>query len=166
MPTSLRECGLEIHSQLHDSGPMNAPLHRHLSPSATTRLLGSWQVTGPAYSALADGLRAAVLAGTLLPHTRLPSERRPAEALGVSRTTTAAAYRRLRELGYARSRAGSGTVAVLPRAATDHQEPPPAARGGDAPAPSAARNAVAGPDVIDLAQATPAAPPELHAAFV
>ena len=147
---------------------MNVPVHRQLSPSATSRLLGTWHVAGPAYSALADGLRAAMLAGTLPPHTRLPSERRLAEALGVSRTTTTAAYRRLRDLGYARSRAGSGTVAVLPRTASGGPVPPPPGEGGDAPAPSSARTAVAhaASDVVDLAQATPAAPPELHAAYV
>lgn len=144
---------------------MNAPVHRHLSPSATSRLLGTWHVAGPAYSALADGLRAAVLAGTLPPHTRLPSERQLAEALGVSRTTTTAAYRRLRELGYARSRAGSGTVAVLPRTASGDEEPPHGPSGGDAPAPASPSVAYADADVIDLAQATPAAPPELHAAY-
>jgi DNA-binding transcriptional MocR family regulator len=163
----MRRSGLEIHSQFRDSGLMNAPVHRQLSPAATSRLLGTWHVSGPAYSALADGLRAAVLAGTLPPHTRLPSERRLAEALGVSRTTTAAAYRRLRDLGYARSRTGSGTVAVLPRTSGGEQEPPPAACAGDAPAPTSAdgAGAYAGDDVVDLAQATPSAPPELHAAY-
>ena len=57
-------------------------VHRHLSPAAAARLLGRWHAGGPAYTALADALRAAVLAGTLAPHTRLPSERDLAVALG------------------------------------------------------------------------------------
>ncbi|KAJ8141171.1 hypothetical protein OY671_005666, partial [Metschnikowia pulcherrima] len=83
-------------------------VHRHSSPAAAARSLGRWHAGGPAYTALADASRAAVLAGTLAPHTRSPSERDLAVALGVSRTTTAAAYGRSRELGFARSRTGSG----------------------------------------------------------
>ncbi|GAA1866835.1 PLP-dependent aminotransferase family protein [Myceligenerans crystallogenes] len=105
--------------------------HRHLSPVATARLLGAWHAGGPAYVALADALRAAVLVGTIAPLTRLPSERELAPALGVSRTTTAAAYGRLRDLGFATSRVGSGTVVLLPRRA----ETP---AGGDVAVPDAA----------------------------
>ncbi|WP_245993346.1 GntR family transcriptional regulator [Xylanimonas allomyrinae] len=128
------------------------PAHRHLSAASTTRLLGIWHAGGPAYAALADALRQCVLTGSLAPNTRLPSERALAAALGVSRATTTAAYRRLRDAGFAVSRTGSGTVAVLPRPAT----PPAREPGGDAPA------AVPAPhpdDVVDLSQATPAAPP-------
>lgn len=138
----------------------DTPAHRHLSPSATARLLGDWRAGGPAYAALADGLRSAVLAGTVAPNTRLPSERDLAAALGVSRTTATAAYRQLREQGFARSRTGSGTVAVLPHGTTARRgttQP-----GGDAPA------AIAPPtdaDPIDLSQATPAAPSALHGAY-
>ncbi|QAY71329.1 PLP-dependent aminotransferase family protein [Xylanimonas protaetiae] len=134
------------------------PVHRHLSPAAAVRLLGAWHAGGPAYAALADALRQSVLAGTLAPHTRLPSERELAVALGVSRATTTAAYRRLRDVGFAVARTGSGTVAVLPRPAS------PSAReaGGDAPAGPPAPGV---DDVVDLSQATSAAPPELHDAF-
>lgn len=104
--------------------------HRHLSPAATARLLGTWHAGGPAYVALSDALRAAVLAGTIAPLTRLPSERELAPALGISRTTTAAAYRRLRELGFATSRVGSGTVSLMPRLAD-------APSGGDVAIPDA-----------------------------
>ncbi|WP_264032303.1 PLP-dependent aminotransferase family protein [Cellulosimicrobium sp. SH8] len=135
-------------------------VHRHLSPAAAARLLGHWHAGGPAYTALADALRAAVLAGTLAPHTRLPSERDLAVALGVSRTTTAAAYGRLRELGFARSRTGSGTVVVLPRATRPRTAP--RARGGDAP-PAPAPHAPI--DLADLSQATSAAPSGLHGAY-
>ncbi len=136
-------------------------VHRHLSPAAAARLLGRWHAGGPAYTALADALRAAVLAGTLAPHTRLPSERDLAAALGVSRTTTAAAYGRLRELGFARSRTGSGTVVVLPRG-TGRRAAPRAA-GGDAPAETAPSGAAV--DLADLSQATSAAPSGLYAAY-
>ncbi|GAB2474271.1 PLP-dependent aminotransferase family protein [Xylanimonas ulmi] len=134
------------------------PAQRDLSPAAAVRLLGAWRAGGPAYAALADALRQSVLAGSLAPHTRLPSEREFAAALGVSRATTTAAYRRLREAGFAVSRTGSGTVAVLPRPATPAASEP----GGDAPAPGAE---TLPDDGVDLSQATPPAPPELHGAF-
>lgn len=137
------------------------PVHRHLSPAATARLLGAWHAGGPAYTALADALRAAVLAGTLAPHTRLPSERDLAVALGVSRTTTAGAFRVLREQGFVRSRTGAGTVTALPRGAARAARPV-VRPSGDAPSP--AREAWSA-DVLDLSQATPPAPPELHAAY-
>ncbi|WP_419706351.1 PLP-dependent aminotransferase family protein [Promicromonospora sp. NFX87] len=142
---------------------------RQLSPATTARLLGAWHAGGPAYLALADALRAAVLSGTLAPHTRLPSERELAAVLGVSRTTTSGAYARLRELGFATSRVGSGTVTTLPQRATGPVPGRPA--GGDAPvAGETLRGAVravglSGTGHLDLWQATPPAPPELHEAF-
>ncbi|WP_251151491.1 PLP-dependent aminotransferase family protein [Cellulosimicrobium sp. Marseille-Q4280] len=138
-------------------------VHRHLSPAATVRLLGRWHAGGPAYVVLADALRAAVLAGTLAPHTRLPSERDLATALGVSRTTTAAAFRRLRELGFARSRTGAGTVVVLPHGGGRRSAARPA--GGDAPAPAGLPGTGSAVDLADLSQATSAAPSGLHAAY-
>lgn len=146
---------------------------RQLSPVSTARLLGAWHAGGPAYVALADALRAAVLSGTLAPHTRLPSERELAAALSVSRTTTSGAYARLRELGFAISRVGSGTVTTLPQRAVGPGPGPGPGRsaGGDAPPADVAlrRHGRAGtvPDVghLDLWQATPPAPPQLHEAF-
>ena len=61
---------------------------RRIAAGALRQVLGSWTRTGPAYTALADGLRRAVLDGSLALGTRLPSERELADALGVSRTTT------------------------------------------------------------------------------
>ncbi|MEN5075446.1 hypothetical protein ABE437_16635 [Isoptericola cucumis] len=58
---------------------------RQLSPTATARLLGDWRGGGAAYRALADALRAAVLAGSLPPLTRVPSERELAAAPSASR---------------------------------------------------------------------------------
>lgn len=140
---------------------------RQLSPAATARLLGTWHAGGPAYVALADALRSAVLSGTLAPHTRLPSERELATTLRVSRTTTSGAYARLRELGFAVSRVGSGTVTTLPQRTAGPGRP----AGGDAPVADDALRGTArtlGPaDVghMDLWQATPPAPPQLHEAF-
>jgi len=142
-------------------GPAGLDVHRHLSPAAAVRLLGRWHAGGPAYVALADAVRAAVLAGTLAPHTRLPSERDLAAALGVSRTTTAAAYARLRELGLARSRTGAGTVVMLPHGG--RRRPGARTTGGDAPAGAPA--AASPVDLADLSQATSAAPSGLHAAY-
>lgn len=142
---------------------------RQLSPATTARLLGSWHAGGPAYIALADALRAAVLSGTLAPNTRLPSERELAATLRVSRTTTSGAYARLRELGFAVSRVGSGTVATLPQRSAEPAPGRPA--GGDAPVPDDAlraatpAGAASGVGHVDLWQATPPAPPELHEAF-
>ncbi|MBE1876996.1 PLP-dependent aminotransferase family protein [Myceligenerans pegani] len=147
--------------------------HRQLSAAATARLLGTWHAGGPAYTALSDALRAAVLSGTIAPLTRLPSERELAPVLGVSRTTTAAAYRRLRDLGFATSRVGSGTVTLLPSFAE-------APAGGDVAVPDAAAtlgdplgpNRGAGPGFpsgavrpILLNQATAPAVPEVGPAF-
>lgn len=137
---------------------------RHLSAPATARLLGTWHAGGPAYVALADALRSAVLSGTVSPNTRLPSERDLATTLHVSRTTTSGAYARLRELGFAASRVGSGTVTTLPQRPVE----PPKARpvGGDAPViDDALRNTTSRLGHLDLWQATPPAPPELHGAF-
>ncbi|WP_211233230.1 MocR-like transcription factor YczR [Solirubrobacter soli] len=114
------------------------------------RLLGAWRSSGPAYASLARALRLLVLDGRLPLRTRLPGERELAEALGVSRTTTAGAYAALRDEGFLASRRGSGSWTQLP------------ADAGAAP--------VAGPsgeDVIDLSCAACAAPEgALHSALV
>ncbi|PFG43512.1 GntR family transcriptional regulator [Isoptericola jiangsuensis] len=138
--------------------PARATAVRHLSAPATARLLGSWRATGPAYASLADALRAAVLAGSLPALTRLPSERDLASALHVSRTTTSAAYARLRELGFATSHVGSGTVTVLPRGGRHAGSTRPSA--GDAPVTD-----LADEHAVDLAQATPDAVDALHGAY-
>ncbi len=49
-----------------------------------------------------------------MPGARVPSERELTDALGVSRTTVASAYRELRDRGYLTSRRGSGSVTSLP----------------------------------------------------
>ncbi len=73
--------------------------------------LGEWTGNGqPLYAALADGLERLIRAGSLAPTTRLPSERRLAGLLSVSRGTVVAAYDALRERGLVCARQGSGTV--------------------------------------------------------
>lgn len=72
-------------------------------------ILGSWRSSGPAYVALADRIRLAASDGRIAHGTRLPAERDLATALGLSRTTVAGAYARLRELGTIESRRGSGS---------------------------------------------------------
>ncbi|WP_405717917.1 PLP-dependent aminotransferase family protein [Streptomyces sp. NBC_01537] len=68
----------------------------------------------PAYRGLADGIRVLVLEGRIPVAARLPAERELALALGISRTTAAAAYEALRAEGFARSRRGAGTWTAVP----------------------------------------------------
>ncbi|WNI14582.1 PLP-dependent aminotransferase family protein [Actinacidiphila sp. ITFR-21] len=68
----------------------------------------------PAYRGLADGVRLLVLEGRVQVAARLPAERELALALGVSRTTVAAAYEALRTEGFARSRRGAGSWTAIP----------------------------------------------------
>jgi DNA-binding transcriptional MocR family regulator len=123
---------------------------RGISGPHLARLLGGWRSSRPAYVALSAALRLLVLDGRLPLRTRLPGERDLAAALGVSRTTAAAAYAALREEGFVASRRGAGSWTTLP------------ADRGRAPAPpaSAAPSGDAGPDgdLIDLGSAATAAP--------
>ncbi|MFB7798603.1 PLP-dependent aminotransferase family protein [Isoptericola sp. NPDC056134] len=144
------------------SATSTPPAVRQLSPAATARLLGDWRAGGPAYLALSDALRAAVLSGSLPPLTRVPSERELATALRVSRTTTSGAYARLRELGFLASRVGSGTVTTLPRGAGATRGGVPVA-AGDAPTDPHGDTPPEAP--VDLAQATPSATSALHDAY-
>ncbi|GAA0622343.1 PLP-dependent aminotransferase family protein [Kribbella sandramycini] len=91
---------------------MNA---QQLPARSVVGLLGSWSGdSGPAYRALAERLRLLIADGRIMPGARLPSERELTDALGVSRTTVASAYRELRDSGYLVSRRGSGSVTALP----------------------------------------------------
>ncbi len=72
--------------------------------------LGAWSTgNGALHRRLSDALRGLVEQGTLVPGERLPSERRLASALRVSRTTVVSAYDHLRAQGVLESRQGSGT---------------------------------------------------------
>ncbi len=82
-------------------------LARRLGPTAD-------RGTQPAYRALADRIRAAVLDGRLGVGIGLPSERELSAGLGVSRTTVNAAYALLRHEGWLSSRRGSGSTVRLP----------------------------------------------------
>jgi DNA-binding transcriptional MocR family regulator len=103
----------------------------------------------PRYAALAARIRLLVADGRLAVGIRLPAERELATALQLSRATVTAAYRRLRDDGWASARQGAGTWTSLPAGP---------AYGAWAPAlPTAG--------VFDLAHAAPAAPPEIVTAF-
>lgn len=81
-----------------------------ISARALTASLGGWRTREPVYEALADGIRLLCLDNRLAPRTALPAERELAAALGVSRSTVAAAYRSLRVTGHISSVRGSGSV--------------------------------------------------------
>ncbi|MDA3649137.1 PLP-dependent aminotransferase family protein [Saccharopolyspora indica] len=115
-------------------------------------LLGSWHGSDrPSSQLLAAAVRHLVLDGRLPPGTRLPAERELAESLGVSRTLIARTLDRLREEGFAASRRGAGSWIGLPDSERGNE-----AHGGWFPPEDA--------EVLNLAQATPSAPPELCAA--
>jgi len=117
-------CGLyvpRIHSQYVEGG-LNSMSQWTVSVSAAhlARLLEPRPQVGakgrrlPAYRGLADGIRLLVLEGRVQVAARLPAERELALALGVSRTTVAAAYEALRAEGFARSRRGAGSWTAIP----------------------------------------------------
>src|SRR3954454_23642820 len=91
-----------------------ASLDRGLSGPHLARLLGAWRSARPGYVALAAAIRLLILDGRLPLRTRLPGERELAAALGVSRTTAAAAYAALRDEGFLTSRRGAGSWTGLP----------------------------------------------------
>lgn len=64
-----------------------------------------------------------VLDGRIGLNVRLPGERELAAALGLSRTTIAAAFDRLRDEGYLESRQGSGSVTRLPPGRIEQELP-------------------------------------------
>ena len=113
-----------------------------ISARGLAQMLGGWRTREPAYEALADGIRLLCLDNRLPARTTLPAERELASALGLSRTTVAAAYRSLRASAHIESIRGSGSVTL------------PLRRRGPLPA-------APGTDDIDLTQASPAAWPGL-----
>lgn len=121
-----------------------------LSARSAALLLTDWRAgsDAPAYEALSDTIRVLVIDGRVPIGVRLPAERGLAEALGVSRTTVANAYARLREDGFVVSLRGSGSVVHLPRDLAGR--PDPEWLGG----------AVAG-DLLDLRKAALHAAPEV-----
>jgi len=84
----------------------------------------------PLHQQLCEHLRRAILDGRLASGTRLPSTRTFAQALGVSRTVTSAAYDELFAEGYLEGRHGSGTyvgrdLPPLPRLSRPSPNTPP-----------------------------------------
>ncbi|KFG88598.1 DeoR faimly transcriptional regulator [Sphingobium herbicidovorans NBRC 16415] len=97
-----------------------------LRPPSLLRLLGAWRAeesAEPAYRQLAQALRMLVLDGRVGLNVRLPGERELAAALGLSRTTIAAAFDRLRDEGFLESRQGSGSVTRLPPGRIEPESP-------------------------------------------
>jgi GntR family transcriptional regulator/MocR family aminotransferase len=72
-----------------------------------------------------DGLRAAILTGTLAAGVRLPSTRALAADLGLSRFTIADAYGRLMAEGYVAGQVGAGTFVAPSLPAAPRQPPEP-----------------------------------------
>ncbi|MFJ6194810.1 PLP-dependent aminotransferase family protein [Micromonospora sp. NPDC092111] len=93
---------------------------------------------------LADQLRAAIDAGMLARHTRMPSTRTLGTRLQVSRGVTVAAYDLLCGRGYVEGRHGSGTYVAA--------GPVPAPRPGPAPMPDERPD-----DLVDLTPGQPCA---------
>lgn len=96
-----------------------------LSARAAALLLTDWRdgTDAPAYEALSDAIRVLVIDGRVAQGVRLPAERGLAAALGVSRTTVANAYARLRSDGFVVSVRGSGSVVHLPASLIGRPDP-------------------------------------------
>lgn len=124
----------------------------HIYGQKLVDLLGAWHgASRPSSQLLAEGVRQLVLDGRLPPGTRLPAERELAAALDVSRTLVARALERLREDDFVASRRGAGSWVKLPDSRRGNEM-----HGGWFPSND--------PGVINLAQATPGAPPEMRGA--
>jgi DNA-binding transcriptional MocR family regulator len=174
--------GLVFHSQLTHSGFMMsgtrgqlAPVHRltrgagveagrpdrRIGARELGPLLSGWrdQASGlPDYQALADRIRLLVLDGRVPVHAVLPSERALAGIAQTSRTTTTAAYRALRESGFARGAQGAGTWTTLPAAQRGRPavDPWPVVNSAYLGTPDGAG---------DLQTAAPEAPAQLYTAY-
>ncbi|MER7467843.1 PLP-dependent aminotransferase family protein [Streptomyces sp. NPDC097981] len=128
-------------------------------------LLSDWSAgEGPLYQRLTDAFGRAVRSGDLRVGDRLPSERRLADALSVSRATVVAAFDVLRGSGLVETRRGSGTrvsgEAAGRRVPTDGR-----VRGGRATA-VVQRLITQPPDVISLGQAAEGGGPDLARALL
>lgn len=137
----LRNTGPIWHNRLVDL--QANPSQSVVGPERLATLVQGWSNTGHGTLAqrLAHAVRQAIASGLLGAGTRLPSERRLASALSVSRSTVTAALDELRADGAVASRVGSGTVVAV----------------GDASSVYVTRVAehVAGLDGIDLAMGYP-----------
>lgn len=88
-------------------------MDRSLSAARLAALVGRAPLRAPAYRGLAEALRLLVLDGLLVQDMRLPSERDASRALGLSRTTVAAAYALLRESDLLAARRGAGNYVTV-----------------------------------------------------
>lgn len=123
---------------------------RKIGPNSLARLMGGWQREGgrvPAYRQIQHALRLLILDGRLPIGVRLPGERNFAAVLGVSRTTVAAAYAQLRDLGFVVSRHGSGSLTRVP---DQTRRLPEEAQDGS---------------LMEFSIAAPSAPRDIHAAY-
>ncbi|GAB3293752.1 MocR-like transcription factor YczR [Parasphingorhabdus pacifica] len=128
---------------------MSSPWLSRIPGRKLAELLGNG-ATKTSSRGVHSGVRQLVLDGRLPPGTRLPAERDIAESLGVSRTLVARALERLRDEGFIASRRGAGSWVKLPDGDRE------TTNGGWFPSGD--------PDIFNLAQAAPGAPPELGAA--
>jgi DNA-binding transcriptional MocR family regulator len=108
-------------SQPNRASKVRAPASQDLLGLEVDRRPGA----APLYRQLRDGVRAALLSGTLAAGMRLPPEREMAAALGVNRTTVTRAYQELVADGLVEPRGSAGTVVLPPAGATSL--PPPEA---------------------------------------
>ena len=142
--------------------PTSRPAASRVGRRELAGLLDGWAAAhpGPGYRALAERLRLLVLDGRVPVPAVLPSERELAELTGTSRTTATAAYRWLRDEGFARAGQGSGTWTALPHGAAVSDAalavPWPVTTSGS-------RGTADGRG--DLSSAAPEAPAQVHAAY-
>ncbi|MET9516318.1 PLP-dependent aminotransferase family protein [Streptomyces sp. NPDC002994] len=134
-------------------------------PTGLIDLLGDWSsAEGPLYRRLTDAFVRAVRSGDLRPGDRLPSERRLADALSVSRATVVAVYDALRGSGLVETRRGSGTR-VSGGAVVHRVTPDGRVHGGQATA-VIQRLVAQPPNLISLGQAAEAGGPDLARALL
>ncbi len=129
-----------------------------VSANRLTRDLARWRDTGrrprPAFRALAERISVLAQDGRLPAGVALPGERDLAAALGVSRTTVAAAYSLLRERGYLDSRPGARSTIGLPQEVVGGSAGSRFGPFGDGDA-----------GIVDLSFAAPAALPAVGVAY-
>lgn len=131
-------------------------MRRTIAPTRLTTLLGDAPRRAPAYRSVSEALRLLIDEGRVPAGTRLPSERALADVIGCSRTTITRAYALLVESGFAASRRGSGTVALLPDATSRD------GRGALLPSDPHRTDA---PGPIDLTCAVLPPPPQVRTAY-
>ncbi|MBB4895892.1 DNA-binding transcriptional MocR family regulator [Streptomyces olivoverticillatus] len=134
-------------------------------PAGLIDLLGDWSsAEGPLYQRLTEAFVRAVRSGDLCTGDRLPSERRLADALSVSRATVVAAYDALRGSGLVETRRGSGTR--VSGGAVVHRIPADGRVLGGQATTVIQRLVEQPPNLISLGQAAEAGGPDLAQALL